>query len=679
MTGKRGGSPARRGANMSLNRRILRNTILNILALVVICCIIMAMSLQSLANSILLDSLQPMARQSAKTVEANVHMLADRMMTIAGDSRLEPVTVPNPDGTQAPLPDAAATRAGRTAVLEEAAEIYELYTIALYDLEGRLVQGLDGAPASLDGSFLSLLKETDNLTIDSSTIYQGKLGIAMGMPVKENGETALYLSGVYKYDLLNDVISSINLGRSGMAYMVNREGIVTGHPDQSLALNQSSLVQLSGGNGDAAKRVTTGETGAAEFPIDGEKMLVAFSPIRGTQWSLVIQIPKSDYSHFINGAMLISVFATLAGLMVSVLLILRFARSISHPVKRVTDRMVALSNGDLHTDVLPVRTGDELEVMTQTLDDTLQSVNRYISDIQQVLTHVAEGDLRTEPQVDYKGDFALIRGSLQTITRSMNETLLGFRAAADRLTAMAEQLSGQSAQLHQASMEQNQSTEELVHKVTRVKERLADVTDSSGRTRSQTEEIARRIQSANEQMAALSSAMDNISSNAQQITKIAKDIEDIAFQTNILSLNASVEAARAGAAGKGFAVVANEVKQLAAKSAEAAQSATEMVNNTKAIIQTGVVLTADTAGSLQAISDVSAQISTISDQLAAAVQGQELALAEMEERISAISGIADRNLQNAGETEQSSGSLAREAEALQAHVQKFTLKETCGQ
>ena len=171
--------------------------------------------------------------------------------------------------------------------------------------------------------------------------------------------------------------------------------------------------------------------------------------------------------------------------------------------------------------------------------------------------------------------------------------------------------------------------------------------------------------------------MDDISANAQQITKIAKDIEDIAFQTNILSLNASVEAARAGAAGKGFAVVANEVKQLAAKSAEAAQSATEMVNNTKAIIQTGVVLTADTAGSLHAISDVSGQINTISDQLAAAVQGQELALTVMEERIATISAIADRNLQNAGETEQSSGSLAKEAEALQSQVQKFILKEKC--
>ena len=673
MTGKQSDFLAGRGIKRSLNRRILGNTTLNILILVFICCAIMALSLQSLANNILLDSLQPMARQSAKTVEANIHMLADRMMSLANDPRMSAASSAGADETA--YPDAAGSR---RALLEEAAEIYELYTIALYGLDGRLMQGIDGAPDSLESHFLALLRETDNLTTSSSTIYQGRLGIMMGMPVKENGETSLYLMGVYKYDTLNDVISSINLGRSGMAYMVNREGAVTGHPDQSVVLRQSSLSQLSGGSSAAGERVTTGETGAAEFPVDGETMLVAFSPIRGTQWSLVIQIPKSDYGHFINGAMLVSILATMAVLVVSILVVLRLARSISRPVKRVTERMVALSGGDLHTEVLSVSSGDELEVMTQTLDATLVSLNRYISDIQQVLTHVASGDLRTGPQVDYQGDFTLIRGSLCTITESMNETLLGFRAAADRLTAMAEQLSGQSAQLHQASLEQNQSTEALVHEVGHVKERLADVTQSSGQTRAQTEEITRRIRGANEQMAALSSAMDDISANAQQITKIAKDIEDIAFQTNILSLNASVEAARAGAAGKGFAVVADEVKQLAAKSAQAAQSATDMLGNTKAIIQTGVVLTADTAGSLRAISEVSAHINVISDQLTAAVQGQETALSSMEERIAAISDIADRNLQNAGETEMSSGSLAREAEALQDHVRKFVLKEERG-
>lgn len=333
----------------------------------------------------------------------------------------------------------------------------------------------------------------------------------------------------------------------------------------------------------------------------------------------------------------------------------------------------------MHTEVIPVHSGDELEVMTETLEATVESVNRYISDIQEVLTQVAVGNLRTEPQVDYKGDFILIRDSLHTIIRSMNNTILGFRDATVRLTEMSEELRGQSGQLHQASLEQNQSAEALVHEVTCVKEKLADLTESSSQTRSQTEEITQRIQDANGRMANLSSAMDAISANTQEITKIAKGIEDIAFQTNILAINASVEAARAGEAGKGFSVVANEVKELAEKSAQAAQSATDIVNNTRSIIQAGVELTADTAGSLHAISDSSSHINEISDQLVAAVEGQKGALIVMEERIGAISSIADRNLQNAEGTEQSSGRLAKEAEELQSQVEKFVLKEESGE
>ena len=103
-----------------------------------------------------------------------------------------------------------------------------------------------------------------------------------------------------------------------------------------------------------------------------------------------------------------------------------------------------------------------------------------------------------------------------------------------------------------------------------------------------------------------------------------------------------------------------------------------MVSSTRAIIQTGVELTADTAGSLRNISAVSGQIGAITDQLAAAVQGQESALAVMEERIGTIAAIAERNLQNAGGTEQSSGLLAREAEALRFQVKRFIVKEEDG-
>lgn len=662
MTEQKTGSRSRT-VRRSLNGRILGSTTLNILILVIVCCVIMASAMQSLANDILLDSLQPMARQSSKTVEANIHMLADRMMTIAGDARM------NDSGT------GSDTQANRAAVLAEAAELYELYSIALYDLDGHLMQETGGASESLDSSFFTLLQETDNLTTSSSTLTQGNLGIMMGMPVKSGGETIMYVVGIYKYDALNDVIDSINIGKHGMAYVVNREGIVVGHPDHSLVLTESTLAQLSDGHEEATTRVTTGETGATEFPIGGEAMMVAFSPIRGTQWALVIQVPKADYNHYINAATIFAVICTMIVLFLSILLILRLSRSISRPVKSVTRRMVALSDGDLHTEVSLVRSGDELEVLTQTLDSTVESVNRYISDIQQVLTQVADGNLRTNPQVDYKGDFTLIRKSLQTILASMNETIGGFRAAAARLARMSDQLNDQSGQLHQASIEQNQSTEALVCEVGHVKEQLSTVADNSGQASEKTNEIARRIETANTQMSALTGAMDNISSNALEITKIAKDIEDIAFQTSILAINASVEASHAGSAGRGFAVVAEEVKRLAAKSSEAARNATDIVSSTQSIIQTGVDLTADTADSLSAISSVSDQINQISDRLVTAVQDQKNALTIMEERIANISAIADRNLQNATGTEKSSGLLAKEAVALQSQVRKFVLKE----
>lgn len=663
---------------LSLSGRILRNTTLNILLVVAICCVIMVYSMQTLTNSILLDSLQPMARQSAKTVEANIHMLADRMMTIAGDARLQPVSDARRAGTETAANEAA-TRRNRQTVLDEAAEIYELYYIGLYDLSGNRMQDAGGAPERLEGDFFTLLRETDNLTTHSATLFDGKLGVTMGMPVKEGEETALYVVGVYKYDALADVLDNINVGRNGVAYMVNREGAVTGHPDESLVLAGSTLAQLSGGNEESLLRATTGETGATEFRADGTLTLAAFSPIRGTRWALVIQMPKSDYNYLINGAMAVALLVTAVVLAVSIFAVLRLSRSISRPVTAVTGRMTALAGGNLHTESIPVRTGDELEVLSKTLDFTVDSFKQYISDIQQVLTHIADGNLRTDPQVEYRGDFSQIRQSLGTILESLDRTISGLRDSSERLANLSEELNGQSAQLHEASVEQNQSAEALVGEVSNVKTQLSGVSQSSGETRAKAVDITRRIQEANERMRSLSGAMDDIRSTAQEITKIAQVIEDIAFQTSILSLNASIEASHAGEAGKGFAVVAEEVKRLAERSAEAAKNATRMVGDTRTIIQKGVALTSETADSLQSISAVSDEIRSISDRLVVAVQGQERALSTMEERIEVISSIADRNLQNAGGTKQSSGLLAEEASELRAQVDKFMLREGRGQ
>lgn len=655
----------------SLNGRILRKTTLNILMVVAVCCAIMALSMQFLANSILLDSLQPMVRQSAKTVEANIHMMADRMMMIAGDSRMSIAGM----GGDAAASGTAGEEAVEnwSAVLTEAAEIYEFYTIALYDLNGGLVQGIDGAPESLDDDFLALLKETDNLTTSKSTLFQDKLGITMGMPVKENGETAFYVVGVYKYDALNDVLSSINIGKNGMAYMVNRDGVVMGHPDQAIVKSQATLLELSGGNEEAIRSVTTGETGATEFIIDGQRTLAAFSPIRGTQWALVLQVPKSDYNNLINEAMVVSGMCTLAVLLISIIGILRMASSISKPVKNVTSRMISLSDGDLHTQVLNVKSGDELEIMTRTLADMVESINRYISDIRQVLSGVADGNLQIEPQVEYRGDFTLIRNSLVTILQSMNETITGFQAAATRLAGMAEELNGQSGQLHEASLEQNQATEALVGEVTNVKEQLVNVTRSSNQTRAMTLEITRKVQEANAQMEVLSKAMDDISSHAQEITTIAKAIDDIAFQTSILSLNAAVEAARAGSAGKGFAVVAEEVRNLAGKSAQAAKNTSELIANSTEAVHIGTEIAQNTADVLRAVVNSIQSVTDAIDHIAVVSNEQSESVEQVAEGINQISLVVQNNSATAEEGAAASEQLSAEATCLRELVDQFTL------
>lgn len=216
-----------------------------------------------------------------------------------------------------------------------------------------------------------------------------------------------------------------------------------------------------------------------------------------------------------------------------------------------------------------------------------------------------------------------------------------------------------------------------------------ELTDTIVRVSEETNEVYRKIEAGQNELTTIKDLsnqtiafslemqkdMDELVGIINQISEVISGINSISLQTNLLALNASVEAARAGSAGAGFAVVAEEVKELAGKSAQAAQSAVEIVSNTRAVIQTGVELNASTAESLQAIFGVSTEIREMSDQLVAAVHGQEDALNSIEERIETISAIADRNLQNAGGTNQSSVRLAQEAEELQAQVRKFALKE----
>lgn len=213
--------------------------------------------------------------------------------------------------------------------------------------------------------------------------------------------------------------------------------------------------------------------------------------------------------------------------------------------------------------------------------------------------------------------------------------------------------------------------ESLTSEVGIIKNNLSEVTENTKCTHQRAFEIAEQISDSNKRMDELKEAIGAIEKNAYDVNKISLLVEDIARQTKILSLNATVEAARAGDAGSGFAVVAQEVRKLAEESEEAAKNTSMLISQSGVLITKGVELTREAAKSLELISSSSEEVKNIAGRLSKAVDTQETSLHEITDKIDEISTITEQNLQSAENTERVSAGLKTESEKLKELLKKF--------
>lgn len=639
----------------SIRTKIMVMTTVIVIGVMLVCTAIMQNSMQHLTESILLDVLQPMAGESAKAVESNIHLMADRMMSLASDSRLA--------GAQT-----------QAAVLSEARNTYEFYGIGLYDLNGKAVRKDGEIYDSLaDTEWFALLQETDNLTIADPLITEEYVGIPMAMPVKTNGATSGYLVGVYKYDMLSDVLGAIHIGQSGMALILNEEGKVVGHPEEDVVRQAVNIYDLDTTESahQIFDRMITRETGSAEGIVNGQESYVAFCPIRGTRWSFAVEVPKTDYMESTEMALDNTKKGTFVTLVAALFAIWIVTTVISGQLKRAIVRMNGLAGGDLKSEVEVMKSGDEVEILSRSLKTTIESVNGYITEIQNILDNISRGNLNVSADGDYKGDFVVVKQSLTQIIVSLNQMMKQINDTAHRLNETAQNMGTQSEELHRAAMNQTDAMEGLNAEVKNIRDNLNHVTENTKETRERAAGIAEQIAGGSSKMQELKEAMEAIERNAEDITKISKLIEGISQQTNILALNASVEAARAGEAGRGFAVVADEVRNLAGQSSEAAKSTVDMIETASALIKHGAKLTMETSDYLEEISRGSDAVTEIADRLSETVQIQEASLRQITERMEDISAVTEENLQCAENTADASVELGKESEKLDELLEKF--------
>jgi methyl-accepting chemotaxis protein len=291
---------------------------------------------------------------------------------------------------------------------------------------------------------------------------------------------------------------------------------------------------------------------------------------------------------------------------------------------------------------------------------------------------IAEGDLDVEITVDSKDEVGELGKAFGAMAYNMNDVLSKIRSSAELVASGSSQVSDAGVELSHGATEQASSIEEL----TAAMEEIAAQTRQNAQNATEASNLALTAKSdaviGNDQMKEMLNAMEAINDSSSNIYKIIKVIDEIAFQTNILALNAAVEAARAGQHGKGFAVVAEEVRNLAARSANAAKETTAMIEGSIKKVEGGTKIANQTAIALNKIVEVVSKASTLVGEIASASNEQAIAIEQVNQAIEQVSQVVQTNSATSQESAAASEELTSQAEVLNNMVSKFKLRKFTG-
>ena len=517
-------------------------------------------------SSVLRDSLQVTARTAAQNFSSNLHMLADRIDNIAQENVLADQMTSDND---------------KQLLLDNQKLRIEFVWIAVYGLSGDKMYGDDTAPSSIDGTeYFQYLSGTDNIVIGKPEYNNNIWQLSVGIPVKDQeGNSYAYLVGSYKYDLLNDVLSNINIGAGGLVYIVDNEGNIIADKNISDMGKNENLYKIykSNKNKKIFDSMLDFQTDANSVLLGFKQHYIAYSPIAGTNWTLMIAAPGNDFMKILWGSVLTSIVVIIVLQFVTRGLVVKIADKISGSLSIATERLVSLSTGNLKDKVVLADNNVEAEVLTTALSKTVKCLAGYIDDITEYLGQLSAGDYSGKVKDNFDGDFIAIKDALSYITASLNETMLHINKASLAVSSNSSETSGYARRLYDGSIEQTAALERLDGKIIVITQKIDEINNNARRVKKSADIAEQRVEEGKKQMDDMLSTMDSIHNDMQEIITISHLIEEISSQTSLLSLNASIEAARAGEAGKGFAVVAQQIGLLADQTADALHKTGEII------------------------------------------------------------------------------------------------------
>ena len=350
--------------------------------------------------------------------------------------------------------------------------------------------------------------------------------------------------------------------------------------------------------------------------------------------------------------------------------------SITEPVKQIDAAVASLRKGELsNVEMLTYESEDEFGDTIRNLKEAMGILADYVSEISVEVKAIAQGDLTRNGDdiTDFLGDFSELKTSLLYILKRFNSTLTEISNLAEQVSSNSSEVENASKSLADGATEQAGVIEELNATIDTVVDMAEDTAKETQNASARVKASANKANEEKEKMNELLTEMEHITEISKEIGNIITDIEDIASQTNLLSLNASIEAARAGEAGKGFAVVADQIGKLAADSAKSAVNTRDLIDKTLVEIEKGNTITRTTADAFNQIITDMESFAELAENTMEKANSQAESLEQIGQGIEQLSGVVQGNAASSEENTAISINLAEGAAKMHDRVNIFKL------
>ena len=373
---------------------------------------------------------------------------------------------------------------------------------------------------------------------------------------------------------------------------------------------------------------------------------------------------------------IVIVAAGLAIAVVTTLIGRIITNSITEPVEQIDAAVASLRKGELsNVEMLTYESEDEFGDTIRNLKEAMGILADYVSEISVEVKAIAQGNLTRNGDdiTDFLGDFSELKTSLLYILKRFNSTLTEISNLAEQVSSNSSEVENASKSLADGATEQAGVIEELNATIDTVVDMAEDTAKETQNASARVKASANKANEEKEKMNELLTEMEHITEISKEIGNIITDIEDIASQTNLLSLNASIEAARAGEAGKGFAVVADQIGKLAADSAKSAVNTRDLIDKTLVEIEKGNTITRTTADAFNQIIADMESFADLAENTMEKANSQAESLEQIGQGIEQLSGVVQGNAASSEENTAISINLAEGAAKMHDRVNIFKL------